>query len=56
MEAWLLPRVPELAYTAWDLAPFAPECGHDGLPFRGRLAPVYESAATDPPGRATRRR
>jgi hypothetical protein len=23
-----------LVYTAWDLAPFARDCGHDGAPFR----------------------
>jgi Eco57I restriction-modification methylase len=31
---WLLPRVLELTYTAWDLAPFARDCGYDGPPFR----------------------
>jgi hypothetical protein len=31
---WLLPRVLELTYTAWDLAPFAKECGWSGPPFR----------------------
>ncbi len=31
---WLLPRVLELTYTAWDLEPFARDCGHDGPPFR----------------------
>lgn len=31
---WLLPRVVELAYTAWDLAEFARDCGYDGPPFR----------------------
>jgi hypothetical protein len=30
----LLPRVLELTYTAWDLAPFARDCGNDGPPFR----------------------
>ncbi len=30
---WLLPRVLELTYTAWDLAPFARDCGFDGPPF-----------------------
>ncbi|MBI3089596.1 MAG: hypothetical protein HYY96_02930 [Candidatus Tectomicrobia bacterium] len=30
----LLPRVLELTYTAWDLAPFAKDCGYDGPPFR----------------------
>ena len=31
---WLLPRVLELTFTAWDLAPFAHDCGYDGAPFR----------------------
>jgi hypothetical protein len=31
---WLLPRVLELTYTAWDLEPFARDCGYDGPPFR----------------------
>jgi hypothetical protein len=31
---WLLPRVVELTYTAWDLQPFAQDCGFDGPPFR----------------------
>jgi hypothetical protein len=31
---WLLPRVLELAYTAWDLEPFAKDVGYDGPPFR----------------------
>lgn len=31
---WLLPRVLELAYTAWDLASFAHDVGHNGPPFR----------------------
>ncbi|HEX8393641.1 MAG TPA: N-6 DNA methylase [Longimicrobium sp.] len=31
---WLLPRVLELTYTAWDLQPFAEDCGYDGPPFR----------------------
>jgi hypothetical protein len=30
---WLLPRVLELTYTAWDLEPFARECGYSGPPF-----------------------
>jgi hypothetical protein len=32
--SWLLPRVLELTYTAWDLEPFARDVGHDGPPFR----------------------
>jgi hypothetical protein len=31
---WLLPRVLELTYTAWDLSPFAQDCGYNGPPFR----------------------
>ena len=31
---WLLPRVLELTYTAWDLEPFAKDCGWNGPPFR----------------------
>lgn len=31
---WLLPRVIELAYTAWDLESFARDSGYDGPPFR----------------------
>jgi hypothetical protein len=34
LSAWLLPRVVELTYTAWDLQPFAADCGFDGPPFR----------------------
>ena len=30
----LIPRVLELTYTAWDLQPFARDCGYDGPPFR----------------------
>lgn len=30
---WLLPRIVELTYTAWDLEPFAVDCGYAGLPF-----------------------
>ena len=30
---WLLPRVLELAYTAWDLKAFAEDCGDFGPPF-----------------------
>jgi hypothetical protein len=32
-EDWLLPRVLELTYTAWDLQPFAQDCGYSGPPF-----------------------
>jgi hypothetical protein len=31
---WVLPRVLELTYTAWDLEPFAQDCGWSGPPFR----------------------
>jgi hypothetical protein len=34
---WLLPRVLELTYTAWDLEPFAHDVGHKGPPFRWDL-------------------
>ena len=30
---WLLPRILELTYTAWNLKPFAEDCGDDGPPF-----------------------
>jgi hypothetical protein len=33
-QKWLLPRVLELTYTAWDLRSFAHDCGYDGPPFR----------------------
>ena len=32
--SWMLSRVLELTFTAWDLAPFARDCGYDGPPFR----------------------
>jgi hypothetical protein len=32
--SWLLSRVLELTYTAWDLEPFAQDCGWSGPPFR----------------------
>lgn len=31
---WLIPRVLELTYDAWQLEPFARDVGHDGPPFR----------------------
>ena len=34
LSAWLRPRALELTYTAWDLEPFAKDCGYDGPPFR----------------------
>jgi hypothetical protein len=30
---WIFPRALELTYTAWDLEPFAKDCGYDGPPF-----------------------
>jgi hypothetical protein len=30
---WMLPRILELTYTAWDLQPFASDCGDDGPPY-----------------------
>lgn len=30
---WILPRVLELTYTAWDLQPFARDCGDEGPPY-----------------------
>jgi hypothetical protein len=32
--SWLISRVIELTYAAWDLAPFASNCGWSGPPFR----------------------
>lgn len=34
LESWLLPRILELTYTAWELKPFAEDCGETGVPFR----------------------
>jgi hypothetical protein len=34
LQSWLLPRVLELTYTAWDLEAFAQDCGWSGPPFR----------------------
>ena len=34
LREWLLPRVLELTYTAWDLEAFAQDCGWPGPPFR----------------------
>ncbi|MCC6457078.1 MAG: N-6 DNA methylase [Caldilineaceae bacterium] len=33
-ETWFSVRVLELTYTAWDLQPFACDCGYEGPPFR----------------------
>jgi type I restriction-modification system DNA methylase subunit len=30
---WIKPRVVELTYTAWDMEPFAQDCGDHGAPF-----------------------
>lgn len=34
LQEWLLPRVLELTYTAWDVEPFARDVGHVGTPLR----------------------
>jgi hypothetical protein len=34
LEKWVVPRVLELTYTAWDLEAFAQDCGWSGPPFR----------------------
>jgi len=34
LSEWILPRVLELTYTAWDLEAFAQDCGWSGPPFR----------------------
>ncbi|ODA29726.1 Eco57I restriction-modification methylase domain-containing protein [Planctopirus hydrillae] len=34
LSEWTKQRVLELTYTAWDLEPFAQDCGYDGPPFR----------------------
>jgi hypothetical protein len=34
VEDWLVRRILELSYTAWDLEPFATDCGYSGPPFR----------------------
>jgi hypothetical protein len=33
VDDWVLPRILELTYTAWDLRPFAEDCGESGPPF-----------------------
>jgi hypothetical protein len=33
LKNWICRRVLELTYTAWDLEPFAKDCGYDGPPF-----------------------
>ena len=34
LSSWIESRALELTYTAWDLKPFAQDCGFDGPPFR----------------------
>jgi hypothetical protein len=34
LEAWFMPRVLELVYTASDISSFAGDCGYQGPPFR----------------------
>jgi hypothetical protein len=34
METWMGWRILELSFTAWDLFPFARDCGYEGPPFR----------------------
>ncbi len=34
LATWIFPRALELTYTAWDLEPFARDCGYDGPPYR----------------------
>jgi hypothetical protein len=34
LSEWVVPRVLELTYTAWDLEPFARDLSYDGSPFR----------------------
>lgn len=34
LQDWLLQSVLELTFTAWDLEPFARDCGYEGPPFR----------------------
>ena len=34
LREWIVPRVLELTYTAWDLVPFAEDIGYHGPPFR----------------------
>ena len=31
---WIVPRILELTYTAWDMEPLAKDCGYNGPPFR----------------------
>lgn len=33
LSGWLVPRIIELTYTAWDLKPFAEDCGYQREPF-----------------------
>lgn len=45
LSTWILPRALELTYTAWDLEPFAKDCGYDGPPFRWTRSGVSCCAA-----------
>lgn len=38
LREWLAPRILELTYTAWDMEPFALDCGWSGPPFRWEVA------------------
>ena len=42
---WLLPRVLELAYTAWDLNAFAEDCGDTWLPIHLGCRAAFPTAA-----------
>ena len=33
VRAWMLPRILELTFTAWDLEPFARDCGDESPPY-----------------------
>ena len=33
IRGWLLPRILELSYTAWNPKAFTEDCGDDGAPF-----------------------
>jgi len=47
---YIVPRALELTYTAWDLEPFAKDCGYDGPPL-----PLGRGPPLPPPVRAGRR-
>lgn len=55
---WISKRALELTYTAWDLEPFAQDCGYDGPPFRWDeedVVPPSRSAALREPTAARKR-